>query len=114
MNMYIYPKHLEDASKPHWTVKLLRTFGVMQIIGFTAFGFIFASPIAQSILNARTLHSIPDGLVLLLGALIGLMAGIIFSASTFAIAMVVDDLHAMRQHSEAWVAFETDNPHLGK
>lgn len=114
MNMYIYPKYLEQASKPHWTVKLLRAFGVIQIAAATLLGLAFARPIAVQLNLGYAWSNDAVPLLQLLGGLLGLAAGIVSSVGTWALALVIDDLHAMRMHSQAWVAFETENPRFGK
>lgn len=116
MGYNVYPKYLEDAAKTHWTVKMLYAFGVLQIIACTLIGAVFARPICYTIWLVMVGSSpyAPDGLVTLLGALIGLMIGIITSVGIWAAALVIDDIHTLRLHSQAYIVVETDNPHLGK
>jgi hypothetical protein len=115
MGYNVYPKYLEDAAKTHWTVKMLYAFGVLQIILCTLIGAVFARPICYSLWNVMgaSLYA-PDGIVALLGALIGLMIGIVTSVGIWAAALVIDDIHTMRLHSQAYIVVETNNPHLGK
>ena len=113
MNLYIYPKYMEDANKSHWTVKLLRVFGVLQIIGCTAIGALYGAALIQTAGLGEDL-GVAGALTTILGLLIGLMVGIISSVGTWAVALVIDDIHAMRINSSAYVAFESDSVHLGK
>ena len=115
MGYNVYPKYLEDAAKTHWTVKMLYAFGVLQIVLCTLIGAVFARPICYSLWHAMgfSLNG-PDGMVVLLGALIGLMIGIVTSVGIWAAALVIDDIHTLRLHSQAYIVVETDNPHLGK
>lgn len=115
MGYNVYPKYLENAAKTHWTVKVLYAFGVIQIVLSTVLGILFARPICYAIMSTAGISmSAIDGLVLLLGALIGLLGGIIISVGTWAAALVIDDIHTMRIHSQAYIVVETNNPHLGK
>ncbi len=115
MGYNVYPKYLEDAAKTHWTVKMLYAFGALQIILCTLIGAVFARPICYSLwqVMGSSLY-VPDGIVALLGALIGLMVGIVTSVGIWAAALVIDDIHTMRLHSQAYIVVETNNPHLGK
>lgn len=109
--MYIYPRNQEKASKSHWTVKLLRAFGVLQIISFTILGFLYSGSVSLFSDRGIDLSSglgSASFLVPLLGTLIGLIVGIITSVGTFAVALVVDDIHVLRVHSEALLAFEEE------
>ena len=115
MGYNVYPKYLEDAAKTHWTVKMLYAFGVLQIILCTLIGVVFARPICYALwqVMGSSLY-VPDGMVALLGALIGLLIGIVTSVGIWAAALVIDDIHTMRLHSQAYIVVETNNPHLGK
>lgn len=114
MKMYIYPKYLEKASKHHWTVRLLYAFGVIQIVGCTLLGWLFSGSIAQTLYSGGVDAGAVAGLVNVLGLLVGLMAGIISSVGTWILALVVDDIHALRIHSGAYVAYETDSIRMGE
>ena len=116
MNMFIYPKYLEEASKSGWIVRTLRAFGVLQVIvsiliGATVGGQFLGVWLAQLGLMD---YSAASASATLIGIAVGIVAGLWSSLPWFALAQVIDDLHAIRLQTGAYVAFESDNVHLGK
>ena len=116
MNMLIYPKHMEETLKSGWIVKFLRVVGVLQVIGFIVLGVTLGGPYISLILSQAGIMS-PDtaGIpALLIGLAAGIIAGLWSSLALFALAQAIDDLHALRIQTSAYVAFESDNVRLGK
>lgn len=92
------PRTPEKAEKSHWTIRVIRAFGVLQIIGSALASYVYLRPVIQySIVSATSMDY--DGTVLLstiLSVLIGLGAGCVGSVMTFALAMFLDDVHTIR------------------
>ena len=116
MNMYIYPKYMEDAAKSGWIVKFLKVIGVIQVVGCIAAGLFLGSPFVMLWLEqARVMDSDAATLAApLISLALSIFIGLFASLTTFALAQVIDDLHALRVQTSAFVAFESDNVHLGK
>ena len=116
MKLYIYPKHMEEAAKPGWIVRMLRALGVIQVIADIILGATVGGPVIAGALTQAGVMA-PDAAsasALLLGLAFGIFAGLITSLAFFAAAQAVDDLHALRVQTEAAVAFETDEIKLGR
>jgi len=50
----------------------------------------------------------------LIGLGVGILVGLVSSLAFFAAAQALDDLHALRIQTEAYVAFETDEIKMGR
>lgn len=116
MNMLIYPKHMEETLKSGWIVKFLRGVGVLQVIGCIVLGVLVGGPyVAVMLTQTGVMSSEAAGIpALLIGAAVGIIAGLWTSLAFFALAQVIDDLHAMRIQTGAYVAIESDDVRLGK
>lgn len=116
MKFYIYPKYIEEAVKSGWIVKFLRFIGVIQILGCIALGVtvggrIIAAALAQAGIMS---YSAAETSATLFGLAAGIITGLFVSLTAFALAQVVDDLHALRIQTSAYAAFETDEIKLGR
>ena len=114
--MYIYPKYLEETSKSNWIVRMLKAIGVLQVIGCAIAGAFIGGPYISLLLLSGNLMDSDAAAIAgpLLGLAVGIFAGLWTSLAVFALAQVIDDLHALRIQTEAFVAFETDEPLLGR
>ena len=116
MNMNIYPKYIEDAARSGWIVKCLTCIGVLQIAGCAILGVLFGGPFLALWLSQIGIMSqeAASASATFIGLGVGIIVGIWSSLAVFALAQVIDDLHALRLHTAAYVAFESDDVHLGK
>ena len=114
--MYIYPKYMEEAAKSNWIVKFIRFLGVIQVIWCVALGALFCgAPLAALLIEADIMvQEAAAASAMLIGGIVGFVVGLFVGLAFFALAQVVDDLHAIRVQTSAFVAFESDNVHLGK
>ena len=106
--MKITPVSKSQAEKRHWVVKWLRFCGYCIII---AAGIIGSDYIGGGIriwiikyfyINAE----LADWLGKLLGALLGMVAGLFMGLSTWGLALVIDDLHALRIYASGYITEE--------
>lgn len=116
MKFYLFPKYMEEAAKPGWIVRMLRALGVIQVITYIIVGATVGGPaIANALVQARVMSQEAAGAsALLLGLAVGIFAGLVSSLVFFAAAQALDDLHALRVQTEAYVAFETDEIKMGR
>lgn len=115
MKFYLYPKYMEEASKSGWIVRMLKALGVINVVLCILFGWVFGGNMATAMLvQARMDRATADMVGPLLGFAGGIFAGLISSLVFFAAAQALDDLHALRVQTEAYVAFETDEIKMGR
>ena len=116
MNLNIYPKNAEKVLKPNWIIRTLNVTGALNVVLCVIAALIFGAPFVTAWLYtlrwmwpeyAQILGIILSGA---LGYFIGMMIGLPY----FALAMALDDIHATRIYSSAYLAFEVDDAHLGK
>ena len=96
--MAAIPRQPETAEKHHWTVTVIRAFGIVQIIACIVSSYLFLRlPIQSGLMSAFNMSY--DGSLLITAivtVLVGLFAGMLSSALLFAFAMALDDLHTIR------------------
>ena len=116
MKMYIYPKYLEEAAKTGWIVKFLRFLGVVQVVGCILLGVTVGGPFLALGLSQAGIMSqdAASASAMLLGLAAGIIVGLFSGLVYFALAQVIDDLHAIRLQTGAYVAFETDSIQMGR
>lgn len=116
MKFYLFPKYMEEAAKSGWIVKMLKALGVIQVIASILLGATVGGPvIANALVQARIMsQDAASASAILLGLAVGILAGLVFSLVFFAAAQALDDLHALRVQTEAYVAFETDEIKMGR
>ena len=116
MKFYLFPKYMEEASKSGWIVKMLKALGVIQVIAGIGVGVTLGGPmLAQALVQARIMsQDAAAASAMLLGLAIGILAGLVSGLVFFAAAQALDDLHALRVQTEAYVAFETDEIKMGR
>lgn len=116
MKFYLFPKYMEEAAKSGWIVKMLKALGVIQVVAGIGLGITLGGPLlAQALVQARIMsQDAAAASAMLLGLAIGILAGLVSGLVFFAAAQALDDLHALRVQTEAYVAFETDEIKMGR
>ena len=116
MKFYLFPKYMEEAAKSGWIVKMLKALGVIQVVAGIGVGVTLGGPLlAQALVQARIMsQEVAAASAMLLGLGIGILVGLVSGLVFFAAAQALDDLHALRVQTEAYVAFETDEIKMGR
>lgn len=116
MKMYIYPKYMEEAAKTGWIVRMLKALGVIQVLAYILIGATVGGPVIANALTQAGVMSreAASASATLIGLSVGILAGLVSSLAFFAAAQALDDLHALRVQTEAYVAFETDEIKMGR
>ena len=112
--MNIFPMNKSDADKKHWVVGLLRFNGFLITAGAMISGVFcalaYGNILLGGIFNGAYGNIVPI-LLAVIGALVGFVAGLILSLPWWAISMVLDDLHAMRQYMQGFVVLDDNRTH---
>lgn len=116
MNWVIFPKYAEETSKKSWIIRTLEIYGVLTVIGAVLSGFFFAGPVIAAWLmkTVSTDYNTASLGGRILGIIGGFFSGLWLSLPAFALAMVIDDIHATRLQTGAYVAFQSDSVKLGR
>ena len=116
MKFYLFPKYMEEATKSGWIVRMLKALGVIQVVGYILLGATVGGPvIANALFQAGIMsRNAASASATLIGLAVGILAGLVSSLVFFAAAQALDDLHALRIQTEAYVAFETDEIKMGR
>ena len=110
MNMNIFPVRRADSEKRHWVVRWLRYNGYIICIAATISGAVLAYNYGAMLFafmgsSADEILSWVFAIVtLLLGGLVGFVAGLGISLPFWGLALMIDDLHAIRIHSGGYAA----------
>lgn len=101
--MTVYPIKGAEADRKHWVVRWLRYTGYAEIIAAVAVGLFYAysmlAPMLFPMLGDSTAAIIVS---LVLGGIGSLLVGLALTLPVWALAMVIDDLHAMRQYMQGF------------
>lgn len=104
--MNIFPLHLEEAARKHWVVRCLRYYGYLITVICMIAGFAIGSETVSQMFLQIT--SLPKIVVVALSTLVcgvlGLCVGLLISLPMWAVSMALDDMHAMRQYMQGFVA----------
>ena len=116
MNLNIYPKFIEKTLKPNWIIKTLNATGAVNVVLCVVGALLFASPFVTAWLNTLSwmYPEYSQILGIILSGVLGYFVGMMIGLPYFAIAMALDDLHAVRVHTSAFVAFESDDVKIGR
>ena len=116
MNWVIFPKYAEETSKKSWIIRTLEIYGVLTVIGAALSGFFVAGPVISAWLmkTVSTDYNTASLGGRILGLIGGIFSGLWVSLPAFALAMVIDDIHATRLQTGAYVAFQSDSVKLGR
>lgn len=105
--MNIIPIHADAANRRHWVVRTLRYFGFLLVILGTIGGTVYARalltfPVAQALnLSLETAQLI----TIVLGALLSFSASLLVTLPYWGLALVIDDLHALRIYASGFAAY---------
>lgn len=108
--MNIFPLHSYEPKDRPWVVRLLRYIGYLVVILSTLSGFTVLQPIVAA--NLPLYYFSNDGMYgisVLLGGILGLLGGFIVSVPYWGLAMLLDDIHAIRVQSSAYVTVDKKN-----
>lgn len=97
------PLDKEQAERRHWTVSVLRAFGIIQIIGVTALSYVYFKPTLHALLAQYYGMSYDSSLLLatILSIISGLFVGFMSSAMIFAVAMLFQDIHTIKNYLQS-------------
>ena len=117
MNWVIFPKYAEETSKKSWIIRTLEIYGVLTVIGAILSGTFIGGPYIgawfRSIFPQWPAETARD-VGIILGFIGGFFSGLWLSLPAFALAMVIDDIHATRLQTGGYVAFQSDSVKLGR
>ena len=103
--MNIYPRHSQTAARKHWVVRWLRYTGYLEIIVIVSVGMFYSynffAPMLSNMLRLEII--ICQCIAVVLGILISFVIGLGITLPTWALAMVIDDLHALRMYNQGYV-----------
>lgn len=104
--MNIFPLHPYDAKDRPWVIRLLRYIGYLVVILSTLFGFVALPPVVASTLHIYYASSSDGmyGVAVLLGGVAGFFGGLIISVPYWAIAMLLDDIRAIRTQTSGYAS----------
>ena len=116
MNWLIFPKYAEETAKKSWIIRTLEIYGVLTVIGAALSGLFVGGPIIAAWLmkTVTTDYNTASLGGRVLGLIGGIFSGLWVSLPAFALAMVIDDIHATRLQTGAYVAFQSDSVKLGR
>lgn len=105
--MNIFPLHSYEPKDRPWVIRLLRYMGYLivflsAVLGFTMLPRVIAAYLAINIYSAGDLYPLAE----ILGGILGLLGGFIISVPYWGLAMLLDDIHAIRVQSSAYVTMD--------
>ena len=104
--MNILPMNRAEADRRHWVVRMLRYFGYLWAVAGIVSGVVFGNNIVGFYI-ATTLGStfeIGSAIGIILGGFLGFVGGLIVGLPFWGLSMLIDDLHAVRQYMQGFVA----------
>ena len=106
--MNIFPLHRDTADKKHWVVRWLRYTGFMEVIAAVIVGLIYSNNIGAPLIAELLNISWETGrlIAVILGGFLSFVAGLAVSLPTWALALVIDDLHALRVYNQGYVVMD--------
>lgn len=96
------------ADKKHWVVRWLRYTGYMEVIAAVVVGLFYSyTMLARLIAFTFGLDITPSTIIaLLLGGFVSFVVGLGISLPAWALAMMIDDLHALRLYNSGYVVMD--------
>ena len=106
--MNIFPINAEAAKKRHWVVRWLRAYAIIEVVLAVLVGLAYSynllTPMAMQVTGMDpTLCAV---LVLILGGLVSFALGLAISLPFWALATVIDDIHALRIYAQGLVVMD--------
>lgn len=116
MNWILFPKYAEETAKKSWIIRTLEIYGVLTVIGAAISGFFVGGPFIASWLAGASIIDFNSASLggRILGFIVGIFSGLWLGLPSFALAQVIDDIHATRLQTGAYVAFQSDSVKLGR
>lgn len=109
--MNIFPVHTYEPKDRPWVIRTLRYLGFIEVIGAMLTGILYGGnlvgPLIQQAFNLPA--EVSFVITVILGALIGFCAGLIVTVPTWGLAMLLDDIHAIRLQTSAYVTTHPDD-----
>lgn len=106
--MNIFPLHTYELKDRPWVIRWLRYCGYLSVLISIIVGVIVLSPIlvhfVASFLNLD--YNGASGIALLLGGVAGFFGGLIISVPYWAIAMLLDDIRAIRTQTSGYASID--------
>ena len=106
--MNIFPIYRDNAQKRHWIVRWLRYTGFMEVASAVIVGLIYSNNIGAPLVSEILDVSWETGrfIAVLLGGFLSFVAGLAISLPTWALSLVIDDLHALRVYGQGYVVMD--------
>ena len=108
--MKLFALYAEETKRRHWVVRWLRYMGYFIVIGSIISAVAFSgntlTPIFQQMFHDQS--NWIAILVLVLGALFGFVGGLGLSLPLWGMALMIDDIHAIRLQTAAYVTNESE------
>lgn len=104
--MNIMPIHPYTAKDRPWVIVWLRCLGYMIVIAATVAACVLLIPgFTVGIMHGMGVgHDFAATLALVLCALLGFLAGVVASVPLWGLAMLLDDIHAIRMQTAGYAA----------
>ena len=106
--MNIFPINAEAAKKRHWVVRWLRAYAIIEVVLAVLVGLAYSYNLLTPMVIQST-HMDPTicaALALLIGGLVSFALGLAVSLPFWALATVIDDLHALRIYAQGLVVMD--------
>lgn len=102
--MNIFPIHSDQANRRHWVVRLLRYFGYLVVGAAVLFGLLRGRVLLGLMIEQATGMDMELAAALgtVLGLLGGFLGGMLVSLPLWAMALIADDLHALRVYASGY------------
>lgn len=94
----VFPRHYEEANKRHGLVIALRVIAILQVLAFTGLTLLWSMSALPALLVRYFNLDLPtaQNMAIPLGVAIGIIGGLATSIGTWALALLLDDIHATR------------------
>ena len=106
--MNIMPVHTYTPKDRPWVIRWLRYMGYLSVLISIIVGVIVLSPLlvqfVATVLNLD--YNGASGIALLLGGVAGFFGGLIVSVPYWGLAMLLDDIHAIRVQTSGYASVD--------
>lgn len=97
-----------EESQQHWIVRLLRLFGYIVVFGATLSGLVWGitvvGPLHGTMYNHELTRILGYILGIAIGVIVGFCAGILGSLVLWCLALLIDDIHAIRINTDRLIS----------
>ena len=113
--MNIFPLHAEEARRRHWVVRTLRYFGYLDAIAGIIVGLALGNAMGPLLLYQLGVpFTTADIIAPPLGGLLGFCVGLLVGLPFWGLALIADDLHALRIYASGMVVLEDRQKNLAQ